>query len=434
VNEREEPVPPRAIVLISIDSLRADHLGSYGYKRDTSPAIDRLAADGVLFEDAMSTTSWTLPSHLSMLTSLYPEVHGVVKNGQRLSERAVLISELLGPLGYRTAAFVSAPYLRGKFGFNQGFDHYDEDTISILEPRLSHRGVTTPTLHSQVVPWLQANANRPFFLFIHYWDVHYDYDPPAPFDTKFDPDYEGTIDANGFAGNKEINSRMDARDLAHVIALYDGEIGFTDSYIGKLLDELRSLEVYEDSLIVLTADHGEEFFEHGGKSHSHNLYQESVAVPLIIKFPQGRWSGTRVDKPASIVDIAPTILDYIEQPVHPDFNGKSLLPVIRGEIEIRTLFADLRTDTKVARQGRYKLITTVDHKGRPRNSLFDLEKDPSEQANLVATDPARAEELLELLSAWREEAKQRAIDLGAADFEYDRELTERLKSLGYLDQ
>jgi arylsulfatase A-like enzyme len=154
--------PPRAVVLISIDSLRPDHLGAYGYGRDTSPAIDQLAADGVVFEDTMSTTSWTLPSHISMLTSLYPEVHGVTKGGLRLDERAVLISELLQPVGYQTAAFVLGPFVSRNFGYNQGFDHYDDKTIAAGRISESHRGITNERLHESVALWLDANARHSF--------------------------------------------------------------------------------------------------------------------------------------------------------------------------------------------------------------------------------------------------------------------------------
>jgi len=430
---RDAPLsPPRAVVLISIDSLRPDHLGAYGYERNTSRGIDQLAADGVVFEDAMSTTSWTLPAHISMLTSLYPEVHGVVKNGLRLDERVVLISELLRPLGYRTAAFVSGPYLSRRFGYNQGFDHYDDKTIPLGRHRNSHRATTNKLLDERVVQWLDANNHQPFFLFVHYWDVHYHYDPPPPYDAQFGPDYVGEVDGANFT---KIGSRMTPSDLEHVIALYDGEIAFTDSYIEKLLDLLRAYGIYDDALIVLTADHGEEFLEHGRTGHMKNLFQESIAVPLIIKFPSQRWSGKRFSAPVSIVDIVPTMLDYLGQPPHPEFDGQSLLPIIQEDAiqEERALFADLSNDVKAVRYGRHKFVTRWNHKKGGSGRLFDLAEDPSEKANQAQMDPQRAEVMSAKIADWMKAAARRAAKLGTSEFDYDPELDEQLRSLGYIE-
>ena len=303
------PAPDRPhIVLISIDSLRPDRLGLYGHSRDTSPNLDQLASESVVFENAYSTTSWTLPSHVSMLTGLYPEVHGVIEGKQRVGEEALLLSEVLQPFGYQTLGVVAGPYLRTRFGFNQGWDDYDDYTIRIRGKRATTQGSVTPVQHRRIVEVLDSLEPRPFFLFLHYWDVHYDYNPPEPWRSRFDPDYEGDLDVSFFTSNERIHPEMDPRDLHHVLSLYDGEIAFTDHYIGLLFDELRRRDLYEDTWIIVTSDHGDEFFEHGQKGHRANLFNTTLKVPLIIKFPDSRWGGRRVDEPVSLVDIYGTVL------------------------------------------------------------------------------------------------------------------------------
>ncbi|MBI4228743.1 MAG: sulfatase-like hydrolase/transferase, partial [Deltaproteobacteria bacterium] len=223
------------VILISIDTLRADHLSCYGYGRTTSPNIDRLANEGIAFSNAFSVASWTLPAHISMLTSMYSEAHGVITDENSLDENRVTLAEILKDRGYATAAFVSGVYLHSRYGFDQGFDVYDESIIDNAE-----RGgedlvqeVTSPSLNDSIQSWLKINNQKKFFLFLHYFDVHFDYIPPPPYDTMFGLDYKGKIDGRNFYNNPEINSEMDPRDLKHVIALYDGEIAFTDKYIGE---------------------------------------------------------------------------------------------------------------------------------------------------------------------------------------------------------
>jgi arylsulfatase A-like enzyme len=413
---------PPNVILISIDSLRADHLGCYGYPKPTSPNIDALANESVMFTNAISTTTWTLPAHISMLTSLYPEVHQVINDGNKLSDKAVVplnkggqgvvCAETMKEAGYLTAGFVSGPYLSSKFGYNQGFDLYDDYTINYSSNEESHRGITSPKIHQQVTKWLEQNYCSPLFLFIHYWDVHYDYTPPPPFDTMFDPDYTGTITGQDYEGNELINPQMPERDLEHIIALYDGEIAFTDSYIGKLMTYLKELDIYENTMVILTSDHGDEFFEHVCKGHRNNLFDETLKVPLIIKFPSGKEnpfaslspSRTRINQQVSIIDIVPTFLDYlsitprnselgirnaelipplnsddVRQTRNPkseirnlnfsggggDFEGQSLLPLVADNMQAGTdvptnfkpyKFADLHGFMKCVRTNQFKYI------------------------------------------------------------------------------
>jgi arylsulfatase A-like enzyme len=327
------PAEKPNFILISIDSLRADHVGAYGYSRATTPHIDALAEESIVFENAVSTTSWTLPAHISMLTSRFSEAHGVTAAGDSLADSAITLPEILQENGYATAAVVSGPFLNRRFGFSQGFDIYDDETVSFAEINDSHQGITSPLTHERALEILNHVAGEPFFLFLHYWDVHYDYAPPPPFDEMFDPDYSGSVSGNGFIRNDEIHRGMDPRDLEHVVALYDGEIAFTDSYLGELFAELKRLELWDNTLIVLTSDHGDEFFEHGNKGHRNTLYGELLDVPLIVKLPQQRRSGERLGNLAGIVDIAPTMLEVAGLPPLAGANGESLLNRMDGSLD-----------------------------------------------------------------------------------------------------
>ncbi|HIE26324.1 TPA: hypothetical protein EYP66_03460 [Candidatus Poribacteria bacterium] len=460
---------PPNVILISIDSLRADHLGCYRYPKTTSPNIDSLANEGVVFTNAISTTTWTLPAHISMLTSLYPEVHQVIHDGKKLSDRAVVCAEIMKEAGYLTAGFVSGPYLSSKFGYNQGFDLYDDYTINYSSNEASHHGITSPQIHRQVIKWLKQSYRSPFFLFIHYWDVHYDYAPPPPFDAMFDPDYTGTITGEDYERNERINPQMPKRALEHIIALYDGEIAFTDSYIGKLMKHLKHLGVYDNTMIILTSDHGDEFFEHGHKCHRNNLFDETLRVPLIIKFPSGRGGPAslnplrrRLNQQVSIVDIVPTFLDYLGITPDSALDGQSLMPLIA---DAETLahskpycFADLHGLMKCVRTNQFKYIHIARQqksrkKGMRRFSLhrlfdklkehhdmrvgektllFDLQYDPEERHNLAASNPEIQIKMHRILMNWLSEAKILAANIGKSNFEYDEDLKRKLTDLGYI--
>jgi len=472
-NARSQELTPN-IVLISIDSLRADHLGCYGYSKTTSPNIDTLANEGIVFTNAISTTTWTLPSHISMLTSLYPEVHQVIHDGKKLSDTAVVCSEIMKEAGYLTAGFVSGPYLSSEFGYNQGFDLYDDYTINYSSNEESHKGITSTKIHQQVTKWLEKNYRNPFFLFIHYWDVHYDYAPPPPFDTMFDPNYKGTITGKDFARNERINPEMPKRDLEHIISVYDGEIAFTDSYIGKLMQYLKHLGIYENTMVILTSDHGDEFFEHGSKGHRRNLFDETLKVPLIIKFPSAnsisdlfRHLRKRINQQVSIVDIVPTFLDYLGITPGITLDGQSLLPLMASDIKVDTnslkpyRFADLHGFMKCVRTNQFKYIHIAHRKPareketrtfslhrlfdkirdihddikveeKERTLLFDLQNDPKELHNLERSNPELKIEMHHFLMNWLNEAKILAKNIGKSDFEYDENLKKKLKDLGYI--
>lgn len=432
------------ILLISIDTLRADHLSCYGYDRPTSPNIDRLARDGVLFEKVVSTTSWTLPAHLSMLTSLFPDAHGVVQERMRLPDKAVVCSEILKENGFSTYAVVSAPFLNHQFGYSQGFDVYEDFTQKGETTPLSfeairrriHDEVPVHKVNRRALELLENRKAGPFFLFVHYFSPHLDYSPPPPFDTKFDPSYEKDLGGRrGYHPTDPVPETINARDLYHMVALYDGEIAYADQYVGKLIGYLKRNGLYDKMLIIFTADHGEEFYEHGRQGHKKNLFEESIHVPLIIKFPGRQWKKSRKSDLAGIVDIVPTMLEAAGIPPRPDFDGRSLLPLLRGVQQGR---ADppayyLNLDARWAAVRTEGWMLVVPARSRGHQKLFDLARDPHEKNNVAETMTARTVELEGVLARWRERAAAESARIGTASFEYTPELDKALKGLGYVD-
>lgn len=262
--------PPLNVVLVSIDTLRPDHLSCYGYSRATSPSLDRLALEGARFESAISTTSWTLPAHIALFTSLPDLVHGVLWDDQKLNENRITLAEILKESGYRTGGVFTGPYLLPRFGFEQGFDDYLDATLhdkKLVGPDVllaSEQGRTTPGAMEKVEAWIDQSPDDPFFLFLHLFDAHPDFDPPPPYDTMFDPSYSGTVQGKDVFHNPAIKADMAPRDLSHLKALYDGEIRFVDEAgISRLLAILEERDLLDRTLIIITSDHGEEFFEHG---------------------------------------------------------------------------------------------------------------------------------------------------------------------------
>ncbi len=443
-----QPEPPPApqgdkpnILLISIDSLRADHLHSYGYERETSPHIDALAKEGVLFRYTVSPTSWTLPAHVTMLTSLPPNYHKVTADLTRLDPQAVTLAEVLRDAGYATAAFVSGAYLRAEYGHRQGFDHFDDYSALPLAWN-AHRQITSPDLIRLVTRWVEdwdrGGRERPFFVFLHLWDVHYDYNPPSPYDRMFDPDYAGSITSENFEGNRAINPKMDRRDLEHIIALYDGEIRYTDEYLGRLFGFLRERGIFDETLVTVTADHGDEFFEHGKKGHRRTLYDEVLLVPLIMRLPGRIPAGKVVTEQARLIDLAPTLLALagVEPPegfgltrLDPDYAGRDLSVYWRDPEPPPPppAYGQLSYQLGAVRTNDWKLIVHLT--GDPRPELYDLRTDPGEKNNLSDEQTALLDDLYHGLMAFRRAGEKESL---AEPVVMAREHLEALRSLGYI--
>ena len=393
-----EPRPN--VLLISIDMLRADHVSAYGYARPTTPAIDRLAREGTLFEEHISSSSWTLPGHASIFTSLPDGVHGATDTDRALGPGVVTLAERFQGAGYETAGFFAGPYLHPTFGFGQGFERYencasyaeelDEQATSkwSMDPKVmrdSHADVTNPSVLERFTRWFQRRSERPFFAFVHLWDVHFDFVPPPPWNTRFDPEYTGPVDGRGFWFDERIAPDMPARDLEHLIALYDGEIGWTDLHVGRMCALLAEQGLLDGTIVVVTSDHGTEFFEHGRKGHRQSLYDEVLHVPFVLRYPKHVPAGARVRMQTRSIDVGPTLLELAGLPAPADLLGRSLAPLFRpgGTLEPERAVCELDSvgiRLRAVRTSKWKFLDRIDA-GDP--FWFDLAADPGELAPLT---------------------------------------------------
>jgi len=441
-----DPDSPPNIVLVTIESLRADHVGAYGYPRATTPSLDALAGEATVYENAASVTSWTLPSHASIFTGLYPAAHGVVAYDHRLDDSQTTLAEVLRDAGYQTAAVVSGPFLRSIHNLDQGFELYDQSVTHPDGNRAAHADVTNPAVERIVESFLRRgrDGERPFFLFLYLWDVHYDYIPPPPYDTIFVPDRARRVDLRDYEISSLVTADSPQAELDYVVAEYDGEIAATDALLGRLFGVLKELGLWDDTAIVVTADHGEEFFEHGHKGHRNSLYGESLHVPLIVKLPGQRLAGRRAET-VSLIDLFPTILGIARVEETPYHHGRSLIEPHEGER--RPLFFELKTEWEgsdpttgergmvsdlwlAVRDGDYKLIL---ERNDGRRELYDLVADPDEQAPLDS-DPGKQfpdldREIGEFLESMKTDSKRWS---RSAPIELSPEDEKRLRSLGYL--
>ncbi len=456
------PTKPLGVLLISIDSLRADHVGSYGYKSPTrpdiptTPAIDKLlAAQGTSFDSAFSTTSWTLPSHLALLTGRPDELHGVLDLPDRLPATVPMLQQRFQQANWSTAGFWSGPNLHPWFGFDRGFDTYvDCSSRAVADPTIfaledseanhealmamheeSHQGLTGPKVVSAFNEWFATvPAEKPFFAFAHFWDVHYDYTPPAEFDV-FDPDYRGKVDGRDF-----MNLRIRAnapKDLNHLIALYDGELKFTDRNVEHLLSTLDAAGRLDNTLVVLTADHGEAFAEHGFLGHKHSLHDEETHVPLILRFPGEIQAGKRIAEVVSLADVAPTILDFCDLPGLDGMWGRSLREACTDATatpKLRPAPMELtsRPDSRFhrgARLERLKVLQTEEGL-----VLYDLATDPKEKHPILNSGAGVQAPLEKALAVWEDlDARVKELDLHVSDAALPDDLTSDLSAAGYLE-
>jgi arylsulfatase A-like enzyme len=438
------------VILISIDTLRADHVSAYGYARQTTPSIDRLASNGIRFANASSQSSWTLPSHISLMTSSYPHVHGVHDDDRRLGPGSQTLAESLGRAGYETAGFVSWLYVGPLFGFDRGFDRYTA-LIDRGAIEFASGGGARPAaaVTDAAIGFLREPRERPFFLFVHYFDPHMDYRPPKPYDELYDPGYAGSADGSWswtqpYNDAVTTNAREVApRDREHMEALYDGEIRYVDSAIGKLLDAVERLVGLDECLIVLVSDHGEEFDDHGSmEGHGVTHYEEVLHVPLIVRLPGRRHAETVVDEPVELIEVGPAILEELGLDRPPSFHTRSLARFWNGsraQGERSFAYADTSHYNIVKhsiRGRRFKVIHTKDtgHNAfgvpiRGGWEIYDLKNDPREQKDLWQTIPDEARPLIRRLEAFMAEDVNRSAPVGELPG-IDREL---LRSLGYVE-
>jgi arylsulfatase A-like enzyme len=397
-----DPGPPpeiRNVLLISIDTLRADHMGIYGFDRDTTPNLDSLARDGTLFRSAVSSAPITLPSHSTLFTGKYPTAHGVHDNNTAgLREAHTTLAEILKAEGFLTHAIVSGAPLASRYGLDQGFDRYQDDLVR--SPNGSYLERPAELSAARAVEFLRRHGDQRFFLFLHLFDPHDVYAPPSPYSEQYRDDP------------------------------YAGEIAYADNAVGQVLAELKGLKLYDSTLIVFVSDHGESRGQHGEPSHTFFIYQATQHVPLIIRAP-GFPSGQTVDSLVGLVDVMPSVLGLLGLAPPAGLAGIDLAPEVRGERVARGerhLYLESLVPTKIGCNPvlgvvgeRWKYIHTT------RPELYDLSADPAETTNLALVEPAQARALLAELEGYLAGAEKGQ----QIEFEVDGQIQRALAALGY---
>jgi arylsulfatase A-like enzyme len=428
------------VILVVVDTLRADHLTQYGYERGTSVGLTDFAAEATVFTHAYSTSSWTVPSVASLLTGQLPARHGVVRQSEVLPDELTTLAETLSAAGWHSAGFSGNVFVGSRTGFDQGFEHFSGPGRRVLAyPDVS-------VMLEQVEGWLRelSGSRTPVFLYFQPMNCHGPYRVPAeraadllgrlPSD-RFD--YQGPPMKAILKGDLAARADVTPDLLESLVDQYDSAVRYSLDAVGELLDRLRAEGRYEDSLVIVTADHGEELFDHGGFGHAYSLFEEVVRIPLWIKLPR-QTEGAVVDRPVSLADLVPTILEVVDLVQPLDLDGDSLLPLLRknadsSDFDRRPLVFDTRWKRRAVASaillGPYKLIEIEsDYEGR-RNArlLFDLGQDPGERHDLASREPETAEALAARLQAFTAglppSSEAEVIELEA----------EVLEALGYVD-
>lgn len=423
------------VLLIAVDTLRVDKLGCYGSELGATPNIDALAAEGVRFEKAYAHAPWTLPAFASLMTSLNPPQHGAggwLGQFHALAPAHRTLAECFRDHDYTTAEIVNVEFLSEQFGMTQGFEHVDYEAHP---DNVQVRSATDTT--DAALEWLQRRRSRPFFLFVHYFDPHLVYAPPLEFRKRFahrlDRDNSNWV----FGTRQQIiairrgQMSIGRATIERAEKLYDGEVAYTDQQVGRLLDGLTELQLNELTIVVFTADHGEEFMDHGGFEHGHTLYDELVRVPLIIRFP-ARLQPDEISTTVRHIDVGPTLCELAGVQPEPAFAGRNLLDVLSG-----TDSAPAPTPVLIDGNfwgpphrgwlnGGFKLIVS-----KKSTQLFELRRDPGEQTDLSATRPSLVQQMLSDMDLARAAG---GIEVGEAPpVHLSPKERERLRALGYLE-
>ncbi len=432
--------PSPNVILVSLDTLRADHLGSYGYERPTSPFFDSLAEEGALFENVYAQSSWTLPSHMSMLFSLNSASHQVYFNDQKIDGSLPSLATYLRSRGYVTFGFTGGGYVSSIYGFAKGFDWYDEPVGGRKAPLGRDEA---ERLYDFTSDWLAKNRDKPFFLFLHTFQIHGPYACPEPWNTMFLE--EGAawdqLALRRFLDQHGEDYAFSPEEQSNIIGLYDGEIRYTDDRLLKpLAERLKELGIYDNTLIIVTADHGEEFHDHGGWLHGRTVYDELIRVPLLIKFPRSAFRGQRITAKTRLIDILPTVLESLQIPYNKDdVEGRSLIEFLTGrESEDRIFISDLaHKDIPepcpaliATNKNGLKFIIEKSREGIKTIETFDLSRDPEEKNNIFLRAQKLREEVVRFLDEYYLERSK--LERRQERIRMDKELEEKLKALGYL--
>ena len=405
-----EPKPN--LIVITIDTLRADHLSCYGYSKVTSPRIDELAAKAIFFEKAFCQAPQTLPSHAAIFTGMHPRHSGSITHESPLEDTRTTLAELLKAQGYTTAAFISSHALDSKFNLTQGFDTYWEihKEYSIRQRARAHEGGVDFTTDA-VLTWLEDHKDDRFFVWVHWFHPHRPYNPPTAYRDRFAGSYEGDATSEPEFIMNVWRNKIDLpqADIDYLRGCYDGEIAFTDYQVGRLLDKLSSLGLMGKTIVVLTSDHGEILYEHEYYfGHDIGLYEECLWVPLLLYGPGLLSEHRKVDEPVETIDIMPTLLDLLEIPKPDEIEGRSLLPLIAGAQFKPTdyffsetfPFPEKCPPRHAVRTLRTKLIWKENRSGEITKEFYDLSQDPGETNNLYEPLNPVAARLDSALTSW----------------------------------
>lgn len=413
------------VVLVLVDTFRADHAGCYGYSRPTTPVLDSLADAGTRYDSFQSQSSWTLPAMTTLFSGLTVKQHGAGKTGPEfygVDTDIPYLPHMLQRRGYATAAFFNVVFMDADFGFHRGFDHFDCQGFA---NRMSLRRADETV--DEAIGWIQGlPQDKPFLAAVHFYDPHISYNPPPPYDTLFtDPDYSGEYGPEWgeveqlMAVNRGGDSIPDD-GLRNLVALYDGELAFTDAQLGRLMAYLRRSGLCERTIVVVTADHGEEFLDHGGVEHGHTLYQELLAVPMVIAGP-GVPAEEVVEETAAGIDLLPTLAVLLDLELPSECGGSDLLqplPRDRAVPSSGTLWSEAKL-AACLRDGR-KVIWNAD---RDSAVVYDLRSDPNE-LDPLASDSSLVEAVLAYWST-PPAARPQPVD-------YEAAVDRTLRDLGYI--
>jgi arylsulfatase A-like enzyme len=453
------------IILITLDTTRADHFSCYGYGAKTTPFLDSLAKQGVLFRNAYTTATWTLPAHGSLFTGQMPSVLGIGFKNFFLAPGTNTLAEIFKQHGYTTGGFIGGPFLVSAFRINQGFDYYNENldnhsklkrfslfrTIShllkkqIWETNGQRNGAE---INSELFPYLEwAQSHKPFFLFVNYFDAHDPYDPPQKYRDILYPGKirwkKGNLRSLFMDKKRGValfsdGKALEESDFQQLRYLYDAEIRYLDDQIASLWNKLKELGLLNDTIVVFISDHGETLGEHGFLDHGHLLYQEQVRIPFLIIGP-GKWSGgEQVAESVRIVDVFPTLLEQLQIPQPQNIQGRSLLHLLEKQAaQSAPVYAELdadphpryaafRKDQKMILKDWNKYIEV----STGQNILFDLAADPRELTNIAGKNPELSSALATELTRYFSQLKPAH---PARSIEMDEESKEKLKALGYIE-
>ena len=439
------------IILVSIDTLRADHLGVYGYERNTSPNMDALARESAVFLNTDASSPWTLPSHVSLLTSLSGLNHQVYYREDKIDPSLPTLADILRSNGYCCSAITGGAFVSPIFGFSKGFDSYEIRAAELKDKNLAEQ------CFEGVSRWLDDNAGKNFFLFIHTYQTHSPYESPAAYNTMFvgeNPKRFGFDVLTDLGGPTGVFKKLPEADRQNIIGLYDGEIRYTDEKLIKpLIEKLQQIGIYERTMFIITSDHGEQFYDHGSWNHGNFLYADTLKVPLIIKFPYSKYRGRNFSTIVRVIDILPTILEELKTDFNEtSFDGRSLIPILKGrEKESRTFLADVadtadrsptsRIPMKIAvNSGDFKLVLNREYRKEyleslpeppppnPPIELYNLRDDPGEKKNIADQQTEVVRRLTaQVKSLYQNAQKRQPVKAGMT-----KELEDQLRALGYI--